>query len=396
MGNFTYIPAEVPGACSMNKNIHALVDGKQKNLSWWKEGAFFKYPYILVSAHYGLEYPNLRENLGVGNDFILIGDSGGFQNMSLKEWQGKDIFIDPKQVFEWQKRNCDVGFPLDYPPFADSEEAWQKSLRISKENFAIAEERYAKEFSVPTGIPGEVDKNGDRPFFLYNVFQGYGYDRKRMDEWYEMATQYPNMSATGWAFGCKPEAKPMLIAYQAMYMYEKGHKKNFHFLAVSGSKTIPVMAYLARYIDNITSDSSGWAQGSMQRKYFLPMYFGKYELFFGQHNKAEVKSLPCNCPVCSNITYIEQLSAGGSSPGGLISLHNLYQIIMFSQLCNSMKEDKDVYKAFVKKMFKGEVLASIEFIDYCLEVGFDKACVKFAKWFTIKSSKKETTGLLEY
>ncbi len=397
MGNFTYIPAEVPGACSMNKNIFGIFNGEKKRLGWWRPDSIFNYPNILVSAHYGTKHPQLRKELEFPNKGIVIGDSGGFQMMSLKEWKGQDIHINPVDVFNWQLANCDIGLPLDYPPFSDTEVAWKKSLEISDKNFKIAEDLFKQQCHKPTVNPGIVDEHGNSTFYLYNVFQGYGFDKRRMDEWFNMANKYTAMSDCGWAFGCKPEAKPMLIAYQAMYMYFKGFKKNFHFLAVSGSRTIPVMAYLARYIDNITSDSSGWAQGAMQRKYFMPGYFGKFEIFLGKRGNGEMKSLPCSCPVCEQVgENIGILSADGSAPGGIISLHNLYQIILFAKTCNSLKDDSEIYKAFVKKMFDAEVLKAIEFIDYSLEQGFEAACIKFRNYFFMQTSKAETGGLLDY
>jgi hypothetical protein len=390
MGNFTYVPAEVPGACSMNKNIFWFDKGHKQELGWWKPTSIFKYPRILISAHYGQDWPQLRNDLEFPDDGLIIGDSGGFQLMSLKEWSKKDIHIDPVKVFEWQKNNCNIGFPLDYPPFEDSEEAFNKSISISDKNFQIAEDLY--EIYLQDCLREE-----QTPMKLYNVLQGYGFDKRKLDRWYTMASKYKNMTNTGWAFGLKPWATPINIAYQAMYMFEKGFKENFHFFAVSGSKTIPVMCYLARYIDNITSDSSGWAQGAMQRKYFMPGYFGKYELFFGTNNAAEINTLPCKCPICEKVgKNVSLLSSQGSAPGGIISLHNLYQLIQFSTLCNSLKDDQQIFKEFVKKMFDSEVITAIEFIDYSLEKGFENACIKFQKHFYKTSGKPETTGLLNY
>lgn len=390
MGNFTYVPAEVPGACSMNKNIFWLHEGEKQKLGWWRPDSVFQYPHVLVSAFYGQDWPDLRKDLEFPDDGIIIGDSGGFQLMSLKEWSKKDITIDPVRVFNWQAKNCDIGFPVDYPPFENTEAAFEKSIGISDKNFEIAENLYIDYLS-------KNQLNLKSQFLLYNVLQGYGFDKRKLDQWYAMATKYKNMSDTGWAFGCKPEAKPMMIAYQAMYMYEKGHKKNFHFLAVSGSRTIPIMCYLARYIDNITSDSSGWAQGAMQRKYFMPGHFGKFELFFGGHNKAEVDTLPCLCPVCEKVgKNVGLLSAQGSAPGGIISLHNLHQLIQFSKMCNSLKDDAAVFKEYIRKFYDEEVQKAIEFIDYSLEKGFEKACIKYQKYFYMTSGKAKTAGLLDY
>lgn len=391
MGNFAFYPAEVPGACSMNKNIFWYDNGHKQALGWWRPDSVFQYPYVLISAFYGKDFPEIRKDLEFPDDGLIIGDSGGFQLMSLKEWSGKDIDVDPTEVFRWQAKNCNIGFPVDYPPFEDSDVAFQKSITISEKNFEIAENLYHEYL-----VKNEMEQSKPR-LMLYNVLQGYGFDTRKLDAWYEMATKFKNMTETGWAFGCKPEARPMMIAHQAMYLYDKGHKKNFHFLAVSGSKTIPVMAYLARYIDNITSDSSGWAQGAMQRKYFMPGHFGKFELFFGGHNKAQVNTLPCSCPVCKKIgKNVGLLSAQGSAPGGIISLHNLYQIIQYSKLCNSLKDDAVVFKEYVRKMLDDEVTKAIEFIDYSLEKGFDKACIKFQKYFYMTSGKAKTAALMDY
>jgi len=400
MGNFTYVPAEVPGACSMNDNIfwYDSEDGSKQKLGWWREDSVFTYKNVLISAFYGKEIPNLREELGFPDDGLIIGDSGGFQLMSLKEWSGKNITVDPTEVFNWQVKNCNIGFPVDYPPFEETEAAFEKSITISKQNFIVAEKLYSDYLHTHEYV-GPVEETNFPPkrLMLYNVIQGYGFDIRKLNRWYEMASQFKNMTETGWAFGCKPNATPIMIAHQAMFMYEKGHKKNFHFLAVSGSRTIPVMCYLARYIDNITSDSSGWAQGAMQRKYFMPNHFGKFELFFGGHNKSKVKTLPCMCPVCTKIgKNVDMLGAQGSAPGGIISLHNLHQLIQFSKMCNSLKDDADVFKEYIRKFYDEEVQKSIEFIDYSLEYGFENACIKYQKYFYMTSGKANTAGLLDY
>ena len=120
------------------------------------------------------------------------------------------------------------------------------------------------------------------------------------------------------------------------------------------------------------------------------------ELFFGQANKANIKNIPCMCPVCSQIDSINMLSSQGSAPGGIISLHNLYQLIQYTKLCNSLKDDKEVYRNFIRKFFDKEVQLAIEFIDYSLDKGFDKACVKFQSHFSKDNGKVNTAGLLDY
>jgi hypothetical protein len=64
---------------------------------------------MLVSAFYGLKWKdNFRQYYNMPDDFIIIGDSGGFQNMTM------NANLDPIEVLRWQEKHCQIGLSFDY------------------------------------------------------------------------------------------------------------------------------------------------------------------------------------------------------------------------------------------------------------------------------------------
>jgi len=81
-----FIPQMNP---DMNRLNHQY---KEFKFSWWEPNSFFYYPYLLISAFYGLQYRNIREQYNIPKEVTIIGDSGGFQNMT------QDGTVNPLQV----------------------------------------------------------------------------------------------------------------------------------------------------------------------------------------------------------------------------------------------------------------------------------------------------------
>jgi len=376
--NLTYYPADMP-IFIQDRHAKSIPNHEDIKLDWWSgEKSFFHYPKLLVSAFYGLEEPDFRKKIGFPDDGILIGDSGGYQLFSFKINQNKDLsnVINPESVLKWQEKNCDIGIILDFPIFKADKETFQMCLNVTSKNAKIA-----------------IEKRTRKDMLLYNVFQTYDLNKYYMDLWFNEMKQH---DLDGWCISCKPAARPMFIALNAMYLLDKGYTKNFHILGASGSRTIPIMAWLSRYIENVTFDSSSYAEGGKRRTYFNPAMPLKKSIRFGRVSENTFERLPCLCPVCKTFKTVHMFKKEGMVPGTLISFHNLNMLIHHTQLLDRLKEDRETFKSYIKANFDREVMDAFEFIEYSIEHGFDKAFIKFQQRFKMYDGEPITGKLMDY
>ena len=102
-----------------------------RQFNWWKEQGMLWYPGMLTSAYYGMDYPDYRKEIDLPSkdDYLLIGDSGGFQEMKGKPNKGIH------EILRWQEDNCNIGITKDFPigPKASSED-FTKHMRKSTRN----------------------------------------------------------------------------------------------------------------------------------------------------------------------------------------------------------------------------------------------------------------------
>jgi len=377
-GELIYVPAEMPGGPS-TASKEAILNDEAISVRWWlpKESLFY-YPKVLISAYYGVNYPKLRELFGFPKEGMFMGDSGGFQ--VLQGWLKKktSLELNVPNIIKWYEANCDIGLAPDIPPYTSDFNVFKK----------IAD-RSAVYFQKMADLKERKDLR------LLKVVHSYGFNTDFMDYWYDKVKDIPEYD--GWSVGVKPMATPMLIAFQMMYLYSKGHRKNFHILGTSGIKNVALMGYLSRHINPITFDSSSWSDGSQRRKYFNPIKYNSTAIYFGESFNSTIEKLPCDCPVCTKVGDNWRIfNTIGSPPGGLLSLHNLWLILRHVKIMDRLKDDEVVYKEFVRTEYGSEVATAIDFIDCCIERGFDVARVKFSSHLNIKQRNIEQPSLLTF
>ncbi|GAH52550.1 unnamed protein product, partial [marine sediment metagenome] len=206
-----------------NRNIREV---EEHSIAWWEKECFFYYPYLLVSAFYGMSVPNFREKYHVSDEVTLIADSGGYQighsveqNRLYSESNGKIgkrtqvPEINPLKVLRWQEENADIALTLDVP-----------STRIKDDNAFI---EFAKETKGYTKI--YFDKRENYKMKIYKIIHGEN-DRRR-EIWWNELKEY---EFEGYATGVKPASDPLAQAKAIMFLYNKGIKENLHILGVSG------------------------------------------------------------------------------------------------------------------------------------------------------------------
>lgn len=360
---------------------------KGQDFKFWSDSSVFKYPYLLTSAFFGMEERfesvNYREQIKYPKDLLHIGDSGGFQMVT------QDFNPDPTRVLRWLESNCDIGMNLDIPITAKGH-GTIPPMNIFKE----ALDKSVKNFDV-----FQQCRDDDSKLKLYNILHGQTIEY--MDVWYDGVKDF---SFEGWAIGIKPPS-PFMMGLAFLYLYEKGVLDNthgLHFFGTSGYKVIPLICYISKKILKnklVTFDSASYNIGSMFRKYYLPLKIsGSNSIFFGDRyvENENIKDLPCMCPACElfSVDDYNRIDYGGP----LISLHNLYQYISITKICNGLVNNLDKLDTMLKVFGSNnnDALQSILFVEYGIEHGVKKAYDRFREFFTIRGKEVKEKSLLHY
>ena len=345
-------------ALSVIEGKRAKEKFKEFNLTWWEPKSFFKYDAMLCSAYYGMIKTFYRDFYKIPKDFLLIGDSGGFEQATQKTITGKPIRLDALKIINWQKNNVDIGFTLDIPPvnpenlhFAfDDKIFFRKCAEQSKRNAEIAHRNL----------------NGSN-MKLYSVLQGH--IKEQLDIWSKGKLDLTDFDGTALS-----HKSSHLIWLSVQAMYAKEHEvKNIHILTGTGFNSVPLIAYLKKHFNQVTFDSSSYGMGARNMAYNLPY---RYKIFFGRSYNGKIKTLPCDCPICKNIT-IADIQTGTSISGALLSLHNLYNYIQHVEFLDAIVDDDELFENYIKKHTNKRTHRAFEFIKMCEERGFDDTYRRF-------------------
>ena len=278
--------------------------------------------------------------------------------------KNKPISISPLEVLRWLESNVDIGMNLDIPIWKD----FDSPLKQSLENFRIFEQNRI---------------NYD--FKLYNIL--HGRTLAEMETWYDAVKGF---AFDGWALGIKPSINVYLQTLGYMFLYEKDARclqNNCHYFGVSSFRNMMAASMLAKHFDvAVTFDSASYDLGGRYRGYYFPLNVRRFVYMRRQDSKS-MKSVPCKCPVCSNIT-IEDLYSPDTSAGLLISAHNLFQFTEVNRMLNTIVEDEYVLGSFAQTMGEQDVVSNLNemFKDYDLK-GYKYVAQKYHD--LIKNDKLE-------
>lgn len=324
---------------------------KEYSLNWWSPNSLFKYDAMLCSAFYGMEDKvaslrgGYREHYQIPEDFLLIADSGGFEQCT------QNIRIDPIEVLKWQEENANVAFTLDIPPVNPTSLALTEDLEYFKKCAEASQRNADKALSNRQKIE------------LYYVLQGH--KKEELDIW--MGDINPD-EYDGLALSFKSVNEPVWLAVQACYAKEMGIEK-VHVLTGTGWNVVPIIHLLKRYFKQVTFDSSSYGVGARLMKYNLPY---RYHILFGRSYNEKIVELPCDCPVCEKIT-VDDFQTGDSTAGALISLHNLCVYFRHLKFLNGIVQDDDLFFGYISKHCTDETVRAWRFFKDFDDMGFDKA-----------------------
>lgn len=373
----TYFPAAGPQFEGTYWKKNYLFNDRY-SLKWFDAGrSFFHYPYMLSNAFNNINTFNYREYHGFPNDqkHILIGDSGGFQIVSYAK-KGVSVNIEPIKILRWQEQNCDIGMNLDVPLFDNFSDSLSKSI----ENFQCFE-----------------NSRQNYDMILCNVLHGRNY--KELTTWYSGVKDF---DFDGWAIGVKPADNIYLQIWAYLFLYEnnaKGLNNYCHFFGVGSPRTMVALSLLQHKIGlPIGFDASSYNVGSTAREYFLPGDIGKHFYLGSQNSNRLMTGLPCDCPVCRNVS-IDNIYEDTGGSGIVICLHNLYRTIETNRQINCIVGDKKNLIRYAVTMFKKDpkIVINIEsMINDHIKYGSEYTYNKYKDLFILKSNSMKFENLSKF
>jgi len=333
-------------------------------LNWWDKNPAIYHDTVLFSAYYKNQLShkarNLREGIMARDDVKIYADSGGFQYLTMK------AIPDPVELIRWMDENVDYGFILDFPPMEMTTDDVKTAFVPAKD----WRDRLKKTYEATKIM---VNKRQRVP--LYNVLHAEYPD---MYEWYNTMKEF---QLEGWAAGVQPFT-PLKVALRTAFFISEGIRDRVHIFGVGGVSTIPVLAYSAKWIKNLTFDNSSFAAGAIKRDYFLPFLYGE-RLRFGSRQELKVgqvtttKELPCECNICKYADG-DRFRQPDYIAGLLLELHNVHVLVNYTKTMNMLvKNDEEAFLEMVKRRFGDKAWLSCMLVRTAAEEGFETS---YRKW----------------
>lgn len=356
-----YIPVTItPEDIDYFYPFSASILGKDKQCSWWSDNPFFSYNAMLVSAYYGMETINDRNE--IRKDVLFFGDSGGYQVLKSKMGELKDPEIHKKltweKVIQWQLKVCDIGMTLDIPTprewsqFKDKK-IFEDCLKESAKNAQAMFEYKDK----------HIDDAYNPDFKLFNCIHGDRYED--MERWYNVTTDNHNYKYDGFSLSTSSEMK-YLIPLRLGFAIEYSEGKPFHLLGLSSPNLLPLIAYANKYTNTqIYFDSSSASFGRTLRKFMLcfDLAGNGMKMNGSQKNKVS-KTLECTCPICKHLEKPEYLWDMKTTSGILISLHNLFWMTHYAESISCLVNCEEEFRKYVSRLNSSEwIFRWMEFLD---------------------------------
>jgi queuine/archaeosine tRNA-ribosyltransferase len=233
MNKFIYFPSFSAGAMgsSLAKNVKLKND---LSIRFYSDEFPEKYRHtdILITAGHHFKKDDYKNDLGLTDKNLVMGDSGGYQIASgAIKW---DMSI-RERIFKWLEHNSDIAMNLDIPPKIKYEGMYEECLKISKDNF--------KYFA---------DKQSGNTDFL-NVVQGTN-DLEYIN-WYNEMKEYPFQ---GWAVGGGGRNVFTFMSGVMSLLQGGEHLKDtnkyFHILGISKVKDFLMLNQLQKSLNEVDSN----------------------------------------------------------------------------------------------------------------------------------------------
>lgn len=311
---------------------------------------------------------NYAETVGVK----MCCDSGGFTLKVTKKGNTWINWIDPMTVIRKYNACADVGMALDAPPRLGVKPTI--GLEVSPTVLSILA-RMQRENSKLL-----IAEKNDR-LQLINVAHGATLDDYKC--WIDTVNDPEHF--IGWALACDVDGPdPVVGLKQAsifrgaalLYHDYKIRGEWLHFFKVSGQAEIPVVAWLGKYLPQVTSDSTSWlCGGDHQYKYNEN---GRLRGLTKHGLEAASGNLRryCQCDVCEmmeSFVSIQNTEQGHTKAYRAINLHNLITIKEVVDYWNDQADRLNFrqYSAMVKDLFgpTHRVISLLNYLECAMQHG---------------------------
>jgi len=341
------------------------------NLNFYQEQSArdlgFDYYMTNYCDYLGKEHvsPRNRE-VRVPGSMSVISDSGGFQFLT-----GKLDYLDPVGLVNWYNENADIGMVLDMPVASRirDPELHMKLARLQRRNTVTMLEH---------AVPG---------LEFMNVVHGTTYeDKLRFHE----RVAHPKIRRLAVGGSYFDTVMSSIAAVLTLHQEIGDHYDHYHFLGVTNLFQVLTYMRMAKLglLPFVTSDSSTYYQKGASKEYLIQtrMTSNISHLNIGQRdNVTSVHSmLPCSCPVCSNLRYVDALSNfGGSAISSATAFHNAYRYNEYLKAMAGVidwplpKLAKLLEQQLGKRSSLKEGIKTLEFVDEVASSGLGKAVRKF-------------------
>ena len=257
----------------------------------------YRHKYFLLSAGHNLSNETLRQDMGLGKDSFVMGDSGGYQICTgAMKWKPET----KHRIMTWLENNADISINLDIPPRGKMF-GYDEAISTSYENFKyFSENRLGK------------------TMFL-NVLQGS--NQGEMDTWYHKMKDF---QFDGWSIGGMGGNVYGIMYAFALFLHnkelDKTHNKYVHILGASSVQDFWFFSVLQKFLNQrfdsriqLTTDSSSSNRATIFGSWFYDINWKTMKQitnYFGNKGKTDYNldnPLPCrlNCPACVDVTYAD-------------------------------------------------------------------------------------------
>ena len=313
-----------------------------------------QYPYFLISAGANFRNKNARNDFGLSNDVLVVGDSGGFQiKTGNLRWKPEL----QETILRWLEDNCDIAMNLDIPPGGKVFTDYDECLKMSANNF---------EYFAKNRIECKVD--------FINILQA-GFDHRTLD-WYNAVKDF---QFEGWSIGgCQGQKLSSMLYAVAILLEGKEHLKlNNKWLHILGTAKVFdffMLEQLQKSLNEVgsnmrvTTDSSSPDYAVVFGGYYMNYSFKKMTI--------ETVNLPKREDIFNDdlplprVTKFDEVIRGCVKYGDVavynrtcftgMSTHNLYVLI---DCIDKIKEIMNSHDDLISQIVKGDSFKLLNSID---------------------------------
>ena len=291
----------------------------------------------------------------------LVCDSGGFQILT-----GVVEYLDPVQIVEWYNENVDIGLVLDIPGHVNCHDTYLRAAEVQRKNTELMLKHKAPHLE------------------LMNIFHGAFAEDKAA---YREVCEHPDINRL--ALGSAYFGSIMNSIDDIFSVVTTGRKYDqYHVLGVSNVLQVILLMRMAAkgFAPLITSDSSSHIAEGTVKRYRLYPHIGAHGRSFDIGDNTNYpnpkNTLPCNCPVCENIKYMDVLAALDSNVVNMMLMyHNIFAVQKYYQAMAeitreaSTTELKQLTRLQMSRARSGrqEMMRGLDYIDHICDHGVDKA-----------------------